>query len=305
MLGPVGKLAKAALAGAGYDLHRSTEFENRLMRSYWGDWFSKDPMLFARVYAKNRQSLGRVQNWADDIDNSLWRYGVPEIWSTGERGLDKTVLDQVEPEVTYTDLIGFVASHIRDLTYLEIGVSVGKNFWQIIELFPDADIFGLDVEEPNPSLVRLFERVEAVWQGPEQVVDTLSGNRTSIRLTHYLLHRKNGKPVTYVKGDQFDRETWSSMTAKFNFVFSDGVHSGRAVLDEFDHLKACDLLDTSGRFAMYWDDLVNVEMQSAFERNARLLGEGRYSLHPIHGTYGERRMNGLFANFSATSAEIA
>ena len=304
MLGPVGKLAKIALAGAGYDLHRATEFEKRLMRSYWGDWFSKDPALFARVYARNRQSLGRVQRWADNIDNSLWRYGVPEMWSTGQQGLDRTTLDQIEPEVTYTDLIGFVASQIEALTYLEIGVSVGKNFWQIVELFPDAEIFGLDVEEPNPSLTRLFERVETVWEGPEQVVDTLSGNKATIRLTHYHLHRKDGKPVTYVKGDQFSHETWASMKARFNFVFSDGVHSGRAVIDEFDHLKRSGLLEISGQFAMYWDDLVNVEMQSAFERNARLLGEGRYSLHPIHGTYGERRMNGLFANFSPTSADI-
>jgi hypothetical protein len=84
----------------------------------------------------------------------------------------------------------------------------------------------------------------------------------------------------------------------FDFIFSDGVHSGRAVRDELQHLKRFDLLDLSGRFAMYWDDVVNFEMQSAFVDNAMELQPGWHGLHWIHGTYGSRRLNGVFANFT-------
>lgn len=283
MLGPVGKLAKSALESAGYNLTRPTEPEKRLTRSYWADWFSRDPSLFARIYEHNRKSLSRVPDWSNNIDNSLWRYGVMPMW-TG-------ALNQIEPEVTYSDLIGFIASQIDPLKYLEIGVSVGKNFWQVANLFPDAEIYGLDVEEPSPALISLFDRVETVFEGPEQTVDTLSGIPKTIRLTHYRLHRK-GVPVTYIKGDQFDPRTWQSIHTQFNFVFSDAHHSGHALRDEMRHLLQCDLLDLSGKFAMYWDDLVNIEMQSAFEDNCKALG-GDHGLYFIHGTYGHKRLNGL------------
>ena len=301
MLGPIGKLAKWALSRGGYELARPTQFERSLPRSYWEDWFSHDSRLFADIYARNRQTLSKVPRWAanEDLEGSLWRYGVPPVWNVGTRELGQTSLDEIESEITYSDLIGFIASQIHPLKYLEIGVSVGKNFAQIVELFPDAEIFGLDVEDPHPALVRLFERVEIVWQADdEQEVETLSGKSAKIRLTHYRLHRTNGKPVHYVKGDQFSPSTWASIGTQFNFIFSDGVHNGSAVKDELRHLRRCDLLDLTGRFAMYWDDLVNFEMQSAFDGNARELRPGRHAMHWIHGTYGSRRLNGIFANFS-------
>jgi hypothetical protein len=297
MLGPIGPIAKKTLERFGYELSRPTGFERSLTRSYWQDWFGTDPALFAKVYEDNRRSLGQVESWASEIDNSLWRYGVPPMWSAEVRELGQTSLDEIEPEVTYSDLIGFIASKIVPLRYLEIGVSVGKNFWQIVNSFPEAEIYGLDVEDPNPSLVRLFDRVEIASEGKEQVVDTLSGSPATIRLTHYRLHRKGGKPVTYVKGDQFAPETWESMSAPFNLIFSDGVHSGDALRSEFDHLKRCKLLHEDGPFVMYWDDLVNEEMQSAFDRNARAMGGGWHGLYRVHGTYGLRRLNGIYSNF--------
>ena len=60
-------------------------------------------------------------------------------------------------------------------------------------------------------------------------------------------------------------------------------------------------MDVSGRFAMYWDDLINLEMQTAFTENAADLGkripDGWFGMHHIHGTYGPARLNGIFANF--------
>lgn len=300
MLGPVGKLASRILTERmGYQIYRPTQHERALMRSPWEDWFSTNPELFAQIYQGNRETLSGVSNWVDpaSLPNSLWRYGVPEQWEAGRLGIGCTGLNEIEPEVTYTDLIAFIASHIEPLSYLEIGVSVGKNFLQMVERFPDAEIIGLDVEDINPVLAARFDRIETVSRSERTYpVESLAG-RASVHLTEYRLHRSNGRTVTYVKGDQYSPDTWALLKGRrFNCIFSDGVHSPRALRDEYRQFAANDLLDFSGRFAIYWDDLVDIGMQDAFNEIADEL-PGWHGLHWIHGTYGHKRLNGLAANF--------
>ena len=214
MLGPIGKTAKALLTSAGYRLDRPTRFERTLVRSIWADWLGKDPHLFADVYARNRELLRSVKQWVDpaDLEHALWRYGVGPEWDFGSGALGETSLNEVEPEVTYADLIGFIGKAMEPLRYLEIGVSVGKNFLQIARQFPDAEVYGLDVEDLNPRIAKEFDRVETVWQSDrEYEVATRAGGTAKIRLTHQKLHRKDGVPVTYIKGDQFSDDTWNSL----------------------------------------------------------------------------------------------
>ena len=300
MLGPVGKLANRVLTGRmGYEIYRPTQHERALMRSPWEDWFSTNPEWFASIYQSNRATLSSVPSWVEPATllNSLWRYGVPEQWEAGRLGLGRTGLNEIEPEVTYTDLIAFIASHIEPLSYLEIGVSVGKNFLQIVERFPDAEIVGLDVEDINPVFASRFERIETVFRSERDYpVESLAGS-ASVHLTEFRLHRKNGRPVTYIKGDQYSLDTWALLKGRqFNFIFSDGVHSPRALRDEFRQFAANDLLDLSERYAIYWDDLVDIGMQEAFDEIAGVL-PGWHGLHWIHGTYGQKRLNGIAANF--------
>lgn len=304
MLGPIGKTAKAALTRAGYELTRPTAHERQLLRSFWADWLSKDPVRFGQVYRVNRDYLRTVDRWftPESLVDSLWRYGVPPQWDARQDSMNATGLNDIELEVTYTDLIAVMASRLDNLRYLEIGVSVGKNFMQIVKQFPDAEIFGLDVEDLNPRIAQEFERVETVWQSDRAyAVETLSGHPARIRLAIQKLHRKDGRPVTYIKGDQFSPDTWAALKGnKFNFIFSDGVHSPRALLDEMDHISRNELI-AEGPFTMYWDDLVNVGMQDAFKSNCETLAqicsaESDYGLHWIHGTYGARRLNGWFAS---------
>lgn len=299
MLGPIGRSAKAALTHYGYELYRPTRFEHALVRSIWEDWFSTDPALFADVYARNRKVVSAIDRWVspEALATSLWRYGVPEQWDTERQGLNLTGLNEVEKEVTYSDLIAFVGKSIGEpVNYLEIGVSVCKNFLQMHQHFES--ITGLDVEDLNPRIAAELGPVEQVWQSEgDYPVDTLSGTPTTIRLSH---HKFDGG--LYVKADQFSPDSWASLKGqRFNLIFSDGVHSPRALLDEMDHLLRNDLIPETGPFVMYWDDLVNWQMQDAFDANCRRLKErfpGAYhGLHWIHGTYGSRRLNGIFSTF--------
>jgi len=277
------------------------------MRSPFEDWFSKDIELFAQVYKRNREVLSAVPEWVrpEDLPGSLWRYGVPEQWDTGRRGLAETGLNEIEAEPTYSDLIGFICRRLPDLRYLEIGVSVGKNFLQVCRNAPDGMFVGLDIERMNPVLEEaLGSSFVEQKLGISQTVETLSGAACDVELATYtsMPAKEFGSPrVTYLRGDQFADATWAALDGKrFNFIFSDGVHSPRALLAEFDFLLAHDLIDTSGPFVMYWDDLVNLEMQTAFDwianRLRDLCGGGWHGLHWIHGTYGAKRLNGLFAS---------
>jgi hypothetical protein len=302
MLGPVGPLLKAALESKGFQITRPSAIERELCRSPVATWFSSDMGRLARVYDSNRALLAKVSDWTDKaaLDASLWRYGVPEIWERGERETGSTRLNEIEREITYTDLIAFLASQFDDLRYLEIGVSVGKNFAQVRHSVP-GEYTALDVEAPNPPLLEAMG-VDLMTGAPQatQTVETLSGVSREVQLV-----RHSGDNVTYIQGDQFDNKTWLAMKdRKFNFIFSDGVHSPRALRDELDHLFDANLLDLrSPRFVMYWDDMVDQPMQAAFVECAKRLQEqfngGSYGLHWIHGTYGLKRLNGIF-EFQAT-----
>ena len=300
MLSVVGRTARNYLVERkGFEIYRPTHHERAEMRSFWEDWLGRDPKLFADIYAANRATLDRVGDWIDEasLTGSLWRYGVPEQWNTKRQGLGRTGLNETEMEPTYSDLICFMLKELERPSYLEIGVSVGKNFLQVIERNPDAEIVGLDVERPNPRLVAQLDGDEVTFTGPTTPAETLSGEPAQVTLKH---HRLNGR-VIYVEGDQFADQTWESLKErKFNFIFSDGVHSPRALMDEMEHLLAKDLIARDDRFIMYWDDLVNLDMQEAFIANCDRLGQlfpnSRRGLHWIHGTYGSRRLNGWFAS---------
>lgn len=302
MLGPIGPALKSVLTKAGYELYRPTHFERSLMRSPFEDWFGKDPRLFAEVYGINRLALSEVPQWArhEDLVDSLWRYGVPEQWDTGRRGLEETGLNEIEAEPTYSDLIAFICRGLPKLRYLEIGVSVGKNFLQVARNVPIAKTLAcLDVERLNPVLEEALGGGFVEHKlGKVQTVETLSGVSREVDLATY-----TSGNVIYLRGDQFSDDTWSALDSQtFNFIFSDGVHSPRALIAEMDFLLAHRLIDTAGPFVMYWDDLVNIEMQTAFnacaERLREVCGGGWHGLHWINGTYGAKRLNGLFSTFS-------
>lgn len=296
MLGPVGPLIRNRLVKMGYQIYRPSPLERSIMRSFFEDWFSQDIALFAKLYEQNRNVLAEIPRWVhpDDIALSLWRYGVPEQWGVGAAGLGQTGLEEIEKEPTYSDLIAFIASRIEDLRYLEIGVSVGKNFLQIARNVA-GHFVGLDVERINPVLANALGGNFAEFPtGKTQTVETWAGPHVQIELSI----SRNGV-VDYLRGDQFSSDTWAVLRGrKFNFIFSDGVHSSEALRAELQFLLAEGLIDTSGQFVMYWDDLVNIEMQTAFDDCAKRLrvefGGGRHGLHWIHGTYGSKRLNGIF-----------
>lgn len=201
--------------------------------------------------ARNRSTLALVDNWIDDIAfrNSFFQYGVPDF-------IKSEINKDIDDSVTYSDTIAFLTKkYFQKVSYLEIGVSVGKNFFQILNNTKNGAFFGFDIEEINPVISNYFTIKDKVeWPSQNKSIKT---NNSSLTNYDY-----KGKAVNYLSGDVWDENSWKALTGnRFNVIFSDALHSPEAILFEFDMLVKYQLL--ADNFIIIWDDLVG-EMKTSF-----------------------------------------
>jgi len=218
------------------------------------------------IKSKNRASLAMVESWITDSDfeNSIYDYGI--------RPKNRPLIDAaIGEETTLSDLIAYLSRDLtKDLRYLEIGVSVGKNFFQMLNQWNDAQLVGFDIEDINPVLKRYLEEGASVsW---ETMAD--SPRKKPSSLTDYTF-KENRNHVRYLAGDLFDDGSWAKLAgSKFNLVFSDACHKPEAILREWHLIKSLRLLDED-EFVFVWDD-VQGEMQAAFNQ---ISGDMRHMFH--------------------------
>ena len=297
--GFIGPAIKKFLVDRGYSIKRPTQIEKSYTRSLWQQWFSRDPALLAEVYSKNRETLRSIPEWAtnETLERSLWRYGVPVTLTSPIAGsVGRIPLKEIESEITSPDLLAFIARHcLPNLSYLEIGVSVGKTLLQMNYQLRKAFLTGIDLEEINPIILQHFDTCEEIWRGDSAyLVDTLSKGRvnkipTSRRLTSHVTENT----LEYVSADQFKDATWARLRGRrFNLIFSDGVHTADALRAELQFLIKYDLLNRDS-LVMLWDDLHHPEMQEAFLENAKTLsgiynrGNEAIAFYHIRGSYSD------------------
>ena len=204
----------------------------------------------------NRQSLSHVSNWIDEyaFKNSCFKYGVPDF-------IKDDINKPINNDLTYTDLmLHLINKHFAQLNYLEIGVSVGKNFYQLLQGVKSGKFTGFDIEEINPVLEKQLKLVDrSEWQTPaKSIKKTASSYKTYIA---------DGKTVNYLCADVWDENSWAKLKGqKFNLVFSDALHTPQAILFEFEMLVKYDLL--ADKFIIFWDDLVG-KMKYSFYKIIR------------------------------------
>jgi len=199
----------------------------------------------------NRLSLELVEDWIDDtaFSVSCFKYGVPDF-------LKKEINKPIGNELTYTDLMLYISrKHFPFINYLEIGVSVGKNFFQLINAHEKGCFTGFDIEEINPVLQqRLKFKSHQEWKTP---IESIKKNLSSFKKYEF-----KGTEVNYLCADVWDENSWSKLKGnKFNIVFSDALHTPQAILFEFEMLVKYELLDE--QFVIVWDDLVG-KMKNSF-----------------------------------------
>lgn len=215
-------------------------------------------------------ALAGVKNWIADADyeNSIFQYGLPPRV--------RPFIDAfIGEETTYSDVIAYLAHGLTaPVRYLEIGVSVGKNFFQLLHFLKEAELTGFDIEDINPTLERFLEkRAMSEWE-----TSPASLRKRNSRLGEYAFPRNDNR-VRYLAGDVFDERSWERLAGgKFNLVFSDAFHSGDALLHEWEEIKRFELLEPR-EFTMVWDDLHSPDMRAAFDRISTEM-QSRFAIAP-------------------------
>jgi hypothetical protein len=239
----------------------------------------------------NRESLTLIDDWIDEkaFANSFFQYGVPPF-------IKEVINKPIGDAVTYTDLMLLIAKkYFERVNYLEIGVSVGKNFFQLLRSFPNAHLTGFDIEEINPVLERQLRFSDKKdWATPKR---SIKKNSSSLKTYTF-----GDKKAAYLSADVWDEGSWERLQGqKFNIVFSDALHTPKAILFEFKMLEKYGLLDD--RFVIVWDDLVG-KMRDSFYKIIRrynaAYGIRDIYLVPVNGWVGKHEgphSVGIISNF--------
>jgi hypothetical protein len=226
----------------------------------------------------NRESLRLIPNWipANNFKNSYFNYGVPE-------SIVNLLNLPLGRSITYTDLISYLVRDFKAINYFEIGVSVGKNFYQLANQFKDSHLTGFDIENINPVLEDEFiykNKIE--W---DLQIKSVRTEKATISEYDYKTNK-----IKYLAGDIWDESCWEKLDGhKFNVIFSDALHEPKALLWEYEMIKKYNLLAMD--FIFIWDDLNNgleesfKEIIMDFKKNE--FQEYKSYLFKINGWLGE------------------
>jgi hypothetical protein len=238
----------------------------------------ENPGLLNQISIINRKNLAEISDWIPEngFKNSYFNYGVPDSI--------KDLLNLPIGEVnTYTDLIIYYSRNFEKINYLELGVSVGKNFYQLANYFSNSILTGFDIENINPVLEKKFDYKKKVDWGSKI---------SSIRLEKSTMSEYEFKhnTIRYLAGDIWDESCWQKLKGnKFNVVFSDALHDPKALLWEYQMILKYDLL--ADYFIMFWDDLNN-GLDLSFEDIVAKFQKGKVNVYSaylikINGWLGE------------------
>jgi hypothetical protein len=217
---------------------------------------------------------------------------------------------KIGAETTLSDIVCYYFSALPSpARYLEIGVSVGKNFVQVIESAASGDFTGFDIEDAAPIITRnLVHESRKEWSALDpdyaRQVSRAEFSRSAASSLDIFKDRRSTKTIRYVAGNVFDERCWEVLGRnKYDLIFSDALHTGAAIKHEYSMMKKYRVFGEDG-ITIIWDDLHFPGMRETFEAiTADLLetyGKNRSerSLHLAYGWPGRnehvRHLIGIF-----------
>tara|TARA_B100001057_G_scaffold501275_1_gene623020 strand:- start:25667 stop:26515 length:849 start_codon:yes stop_codon:yes gene_type:complete len=176
---------------------------------------------FQKIINNNREFLHSVENFLSE-----------EVYLMNDYGIQRRIYDQIDKKIsmypTYSDFIVFLIEKIfkENVNYLEIGVSVLKNFLQINHNISNSNLVAYDINEINPMFANLSAEA------------------------------KNKNILNYFTGSVLNVNDSSEFkirySNKFDFIFSDALHTPEAIRSEYELIIKDSL---SKNFVIYYDDL--------------------------------------------------
>jgi hypothetical protein len=243
-----------------------------------------DRVRLQEIICKNRRSLREIDDWlpAGLIEKSVFRYGVnPEVEPLLNLPLDD--------ECAHADLLAYFGKTLDEPTkYLELGVSVGKTLWQILNGCAPCECWAFDIEEINPVLKQRFvEQSRDEWPSPP---DSMKKTPSSVSR---FVHTPSGSKINYICADIFDERAWQFLVGQgFNLVLSDALHTPQALDFEWRQMTKLNIFSPKNLMIM-WDDL-DGEMKDWFNVNRPVIAghlgvsDGKVSTLFLNGWLGRR-----------------
>lgn len=238
----------------------------------------------ARIVFNNRKALKSIKSF---------RSGTLISKSTDNYGLTKKGYDLVDKNInlrlTYMDIIPYLCNYIgNEIIYVEIGVSVLKNFYCIANNLTSSKLFAFDINTINPIIEEKFNYKKQ-----------LSNNSKSYEF--------NSNQITYIQGDVYnsgDLQELVDLSQQANFIFSDADHTPEGLMSEYvNYYSKC----LAENFIIYFDD-INSEMFETFiiiykDIEKKLSNINAYTF-AINGWFGENEnlhKNGIITNLDIQS----
>jgi hypothetical protein len=210
-----------------------------------------DKVIF--ILAKNRSTLNSI---GDIVDKGSYQaskdsYGLPDR-------ILKYINIPLNNYPTYTDLFCLCSETLDDVIYIEIGVSVMKNTYQVSNYIDNSKIFCFDINPINPII--------------EKKLTTISNDDNPS------LYRVSSNDLVYFKGDVFNSQdliNFKELASSGNIIFSDAHHSYDGVKSEYENFISGIIKDD---FYIFYDDL-NKGILKAFKEIASSLHKSDDSIN--------------------------
>jgi hypothetical protein len=213
-----------------------------------GHFFYKDldRARMSNIVRQNRHALDQVTDWLPSglIAQSVFRYGV-------NKDVEPLINLPLDNDYTHADLLAYFGSgRARPCKYLELGVSVGKTFWQVLNTCSPCECWGFDIEEISPVLKKnLVEKSRTEWAPKPGSI-----KKTPSSITHFI-HQPTGNKIVYICADIFDEAAWQLLERQsFNLVLSDALHTPQALDFELQQMAGFKIFDPK-ETVILWDDL--------------------------------------------------
>lgn len=183
-----------------------------------------------KIVIKNRIIIKSLKNYIneDTVNKSSDRYGV---WGNVDR-LNK----YLGLRLTNIDLIQILSGELlKRKIYVEIGVSVMKNFFLLANNLKDSKLYAFDINLIYKPIENRFRTIE-------------KGNPS--------LYNFKSNHITYYQGNVYEKNdliTFKNLfDEKINFIYSDADHREIGLLNEYLFFYK-NLLDNE--FLIYFDDV--------------------------------------------------
>jgi len=232
---------------------------------------------------KNKKTLTTVEKFIDQDTYSS---------SNDFYGLPPRILKHIDKPYnkypTYSDLILYLLdSFSTPPKYIEVGVSVLKNFFLISSGKTGIELYAYDINQINTAIEKYF------------LLEDDHGNIK--KYTH------NGNKVAYFQGDVFntkDLKNFKDLIEKVNFIFSDAHHSYKGLMSEYENLIK-EILNKE--FIIYYDDLSG-ELQEAFLKISEKISKEHeiytftFLINGWVGNHEKMHRNGIITNLNLTKS---